>query len=276
MSATTYSVVTHTHDAEVRFERGERVVGDLRLGRGHHGDQRRLADVREPDRARRRRRASARAAASAPRRVRLVRRTKAPVCGSTGSGRCRGRLVRPRAARNRSPSWTRSASTSPIVVAHDRSLGHRDQRVVAAGAVAALALAVHAVWPPAGAGDRGTPSSDATLRSATSQTSPPLPPSPPSGPPFGTCASRRNATQPAPPSPPFTWRFALVDEARHPLRLGGRTRNLGKALQSGPTRRRKQYVGEPRATLGRQEPSLRARSDDGAVLVEFALVIPSW
>ena len=48
-------------------------------------------------------------------------------------------------------------------------------------------------------------SSEATLRSATSQTSPPWPPSPPSGPPRATWASRRNATAPAPPSPPLTW-----------------------------------------------------------------------
>ena len=36
------------HDAEVGLEGGERVVGDLGLGRGDGGDQRRLADVREP------------------------------------------------------------------------------------------------------------------------------------------------------------------------------------------------------------------------------------
>ena len=58
-------------------------------------------------------------------------------------------------------------------------------------------------------------SSEATLRSATSQTSPPLPPSPPSGPPLATWASRRNETQPAPPSPPRTLSLALVDESGH-------------------------------------------------------------
>src|SRR5665213_1830406 len=42
------------------------------------------------------------------------------------------------------------------------------------------------------------------FRLARSHTAPPFPPSPPSGPPFGTCDSRRNATQPAPPSPPLT------------------------------------------------------------------------
>ena len=42
-------VVLPAHDAEVRLERGERVVGDLGLGRAHDRDQRRLARVREAD-----------------------------------------------------------------------------------------------------------------------------------------------------------------------------------------------------------------------------------
>ncbi len=41
--------VVDAHDTEVRFERRERVVGDLRAGRRHDADQRALADVREPD-----------------------------------------------------------------------------------------------------------------------------------------------------------------------------------------------------------------------------------
>ena len=49
MSASTNSWSLPAHDAEVGFERGERVVGDLRLRRAHRRDQRRLARVREPD-----------------------------------------------------------------------------------------------------------------------------------------------------------------------------------------------------------------------------------
>ena len=49
MSASDELVVVEPHHAEVRFERGERVVGDLGLGRAHRRDQRRLARVREPD-----------------------------------------------------------------------------------------------------------------------------------------------------------------------------------------------------------------------------------
>ncbi len=42
-------VVLPAHHTEVRFQRGERVVGDLGLGRAHHRDQRRLARVGEAD-----------------------------------------------------------------------------------------------------------------------------------------------------------------------------------------------------------------------------------
>ena len=41
--------VVEADDAEVRLERRERVVGDLRLGRRDHADQRALADVGEAD-----------------------------------------------------------------------------------------------------------------------------------------------------------------------------------------------------------------------------------
>ena len=37
--------------AELRVERGEGIVGDLRLGRAHRGEERRLAGVRQPDQA---------------------------------------------------------------------------------------------------------------------------------------------------------------------------------------------------------------------------------
>ena len=41
--------LVQAHDTERRFERGEGIVRDLGLGRGHHRDQRRLSDVRKPD-----------------------------------------------------------------------------------------------------------------------------------------------------------------------------------------------------------------------------------
>ena len=42
-------VVIRLHDAEVRDERRERIVGDLRLRGADHGDERRLAGVRQTD-----------------------------------------------------------------------------------------------------------------------------------------------------------------------------------------------------------------------------------
>ena len=109
----------------------------------------------------------------------------------------------PRAASHVSPSCTRSATTVPsfslIVVPSG----------TATRVSPPLAPWRPPPWPcvPLVARRNGwslKPSSDATLRSATSHTSPPLPPSPPSGPPRGTCASRRNDTAPAPPSPART------------------------------------------------------------------------
>jgi hypothetical protein len=42
-------VATEVHDAEVRLERRERVVRDLRRGRGESGEDRRLSGIREAD-----------------------------------------------------------------------------------------------------------------------------------------------------------------------------------------------------------------------------------
>ena len=44
-------LVAEVEDAEVRLERRERVIGDLRAGRREGGEQRRLAGVREADEA---------------------------------------------------------------------------------------------------------------------------------------------------------------------------------------------------------------------------------
>ena len=158
------------------------------------------------------------------------------------------------------------------MVAHDRSLGDRDHGVGAAGAVAALALPVDAVVGPpvrmvaerqqrcdVAIGDQpdvAAAAAVAAVRAALRHV---------------RFATERDAARAAVTA--FDVQVALVDEAGHPLRLGGRTRNLGKALQSGPAPRRKQSVGEARATSDAGSRR-RARSDDGAVLVEFALVMP--
>src|SRR5205823_10043537 len=119
-------------------------------------------------------------------------------------------------------------------------------------------------WTPFVARRKGwslKPSSDATLRSATSHTSPPLPPSPPSGPPRGTCASRRNDTAPAPPSPAFTWSCASstnpdIDRPAYEPRgrilwsdqPGGRAKRSKEPAESGVVSR--EYVHELAALAG--------------------------
>ena len=151
MSATTNSKPSSSaHDAEVRLERRERVVGDLGLGR----------------------RDAARSACSCPRWGSRRGRRRPCSLSSSRSQRssptspcsaklgARRRLDRkralprpprpPSAASQRSPAWTRSASTSPSRVVHDRALGHGHHEVVARPAPwLLLALAVGAARGPA-------------------------------------------------------------------------------------------------------------------------------
>src|SRR5438132_2155433 len=107
----------------------------------------------------------------------------------------------PRAARTRSPDWTRSARTTP---SRSRTIVPSGTGTTRSSPVAPVRL-LPDPWAPDVARRWGWSRkaiSEATLRSAASQTSPPLPPSPPSGPPRSTYGSRRKATAPAPPSPP--------------------------------------------------------------------------
>ena len=218
-------VLVEPHHAEVRHERGERVVGDLGFGRAHHRDQRRLARVREADERGVGEQLQLELAATAPRRTRPARRTKARGARSRGTARCRAHPGRPaprasgrrrrrgrRAARRRAraptvpsgTSMTRSAPAEPCFFLPEPCVPD---------------LALRCGWSR-------NASNEATLRLARSQTSPPLPPSPPSGPPFGTCDSRRNATTPAPPSPALHVELGVVDEVGH------RRKSTGTAVRS--------------------------------------------
>ena len=109
-SATTNDpVVAELDDAEIRRERRERVVGDLRLGRRDARDQRALAGVREIRRGRRRPAASAAAAACA----------LSP--GSPGSVRRGARFVDvANAALPRPPRPPRATSTRSPTLRRDR------------------------------------------------------------------------------------------------------------------------------------------------------------
>ena len=200
-------VLVEAHHAEVRHERGERIVGDLRLGRAHHRDQRRLARVREADErgvgeqlqlelqpplfavlpllGERRRAAGVRqeARVAAPADAALRRH---PAVAVAARGRRATRRPGPARPCRLGTSMTRSAPAEPCFFLPDPCVPD---------------FALRCGWSR-------NASSDGTLRVARSQMSPPLPPSPPSGPPFGTCDSRRNATTPAPPLPACTFNCA--------------------------------------------------------------------
>ena len=134
----------------------------------------------------------------------LLGERRARGAGWTGTGRCPCRPCPPaRGEPTVAVVHQVGQHLAVVVVLHHGALGHLHDQVVARRAVLVLALAVRALLAVRWGWSRKA-SSDATLRSATSQTSPPSPPSPPSGPPLGMWASRRIDTQPAPPSPPFT------------------------------------------------------------------------
>ena len=188
MSATTNSVsLSSAHDTEVRLERGERVVGDLRLGRADDADERALADVREPDERDVGHQLQLELAASAPRRARPARRRSGRAACSTRTWRCHGHRGRRATASQRSPWLARSASSSPVYMSlGDGALGDHGSRA-SRRACRAGPCPCRARRPAARrCGWSLKASSDATLRSATSHTSPPLPPSPPFGPPNAT------------------------------------------------------------------------------------------
>ena len=105
------AVVAQPDDAEIRRQRRERVVGDLRTGRRDARDQRRLAGVREIPPARRRRAASARGADPSLRPAR-----PAAPCAARGWSELAKRALPmpprpPRATSTRWPSSARSASS---------------------------------------------------------------------------------------------------------------------------------------------------------------------
>ena len=120
-------VAVAARDAEVRRERGERVVRDLRLRRGQPRQQRGLAGVRAARRGRRRRPCGARRAGASPRRPRPARpcagrrlralasaRVPPTAAASLGDDRARP-LARPgrRSARRRRRRRCRRAPGAP-------------------------------------------------------------------------------------------------------------------------------------------------------------------
>src|SRR4051812_18713952 len=182
----------------------------------------------------------------------------------------------PCAARYRSPSWTRSASTAPV--SWSRTIVPSGTRTTRSSPPRPC---LRLPWPctPLVARRCGWSRKarrEATLRSATSQTSPPLPPSPPSGPPLGTWASRRNATVPAPPSPALTGRphSSTNPDTRCQVRERGVSvrREYVDVLAATPLRelhrprrhREEGVVAAPSDVLAGVEPGAALAHDDGA------------
>ena len=89
-------VVAEPHHAEVGLERGERVVGDLGLGRRDAGDQRALADVREADERDVGHQLQLEPQPALLAVLALLGERRRPPPVATGSGRCPGLLGRRR------------------------------------------------------------------------------------------------------------------------------------------------------------------------------------
>ena len=236
----------------MRLQRGERVVGDLRLGRRHGRDQRRLPRVGEPHQ----------------RHVghQLELHVQPELLA----------LLALLGERRRPPAVGEEARVAPPALA---AFGHHE-----AGALGrqvahhgAASVAHHGTdrhrappgpcpvrrdaWTPSrarrrwrgGTGDPGNRAATTRSRDATSHTSPPWPPSPPSGPPRSTWASRRHDTAPAPPSPAraCSWAWSTnPDMVRKPKSRGVG----GRAVPPppGPVRRRPACTVPPRRRAGRR------------------------
>jgi hypothetical protein len=123
----------HVGDAEVRRERREGVVGDLRLRRGQAGQQRGLPGVREPDQA------------EVGHRPQL--HVEPPLLALLASlGRARRAILRagephvppaapPAAGHDGLGPGAHQVRQEPLLVGDDRPVGHRDHEVPSRGAV---------------------------------------------------------------------------------------------------------------------------------------------
>ena len=240
------SLVAEVHDAEVRLERRERVVGDLRRRGGDRGEQRRLAGVRQPDQADVGDQPELEPDPALLARARPSGRAWAPGGSRSRSGCCRARPAR---RARPSPSGRRRRGRRAA------RPSRRRRRPCRAGRRGSGRRR------PCRAGARASPRPPAVARkwclywksrsvvwpgSTRRWIEPPRPPSPPSGPPRGTCASRRKVAAPSPPSPARTQIFTRSrnirghsshgDPAAAPRRRSGRTAGVGGSSSSGAAR----------------------------------------
>ena len=204
MSAMTNSVPSRTPPTRTTprcgIERGERVVGDLRLGRRDGGDQGGLAGVGEAHQGHVGHELELHVEPALLALLALLGEGRGPAAVGEEAG-----IAPPALAalgdQEAVAVTGQVALHGPLAVAHHGADRDGDDDVLAPGAVPLLPRAVHRRRWPAGRDGPGSPRREDWLTEATSQTSPPWPPSPPSGPPRSTWASRRHDTAPAPPSP---------------------------------------------------------------------------
>ena len=232
MSATTNSTPSSMpHDAEVGLEGGERVVGDLGLGRRDAGDQRALADVGEPDEGDVGQELELEPEPALLAHLALLGegRRPAPVGQEPGvapaalaagappaSGRRRGR-GRP--------------APSPSRVEHDGALGHGHDRGRRPGGRGASCPGRGCRSRPAGAGGRGRPAARRRCGRPRARRRRRCRRRRRRARPWATWASRRNDTQPGAAVAPSDVQAALVDELAH------RGRSLRTAARPTPSTR---------------------------------------
>ena len=200
-----FAVVVDPHDAELRVQRRERVVGDLRAGRATRRRATSTCRHWAGRRARHRRSASAAARPTPRGPASRDRRGAAPGWSRSCNGRCRSRRRRRAAARRAAPGRVRSASSGFLVLGENLGADRHAQHEVARrrAPVRLRARAAAAVLRPemllVAIVDQRVQVVGGVERRCRRR----VPPSPPSGPPNSMNFSRRKLTQPRPPSPLF-------------------------------------------------------------------------
>ncbi len=202
------AIAAQRDDAEVRRERGEGIIRNLRFRRRYHRDERGLAGVGKTDETHIREQLQREMQIeffTDLARLHLARRAI--------GGRREVRVAQAAASAFREPH----ALADDGEVRYLRELARLgilrvDQRADRNGDVEILAAAsgpsAPAPLPPRGALYSGLNwkwTSVLRCGSATANTEPPTPPLPPSGPPRGTNFSRRKLSEPLPPCPAVTW-----------------------------------------------------------------------
>ena len=192
------------HDAEMRDQRGERVVGDLGRRARDGADERALAGVGEAENADIGQHLELEAEVF---RFASLARLGAPRGAIVGRREMHVAAPAPPASRHDLAlsgfadveAKRAGVSVEDLGADRDANLESLRRRGRSSPSPCRARRARRAACADAPVVERRLPASPMNT------TSPPRPPSPPEGPPLGTYFSRRNATAPLPPSPATTW-----------------------------------------------------------------------